>query len=222
MRYDKDENERRYTSDDEQKLQILLVALVLLAVIAGVIIYKIITEHRETGNTYTMPTVVTPTPTPVPTPAIDRFTGDIGAYRRLGFSQAGATSQLNDPQYGSFPAAYAIDGQRRTSWQEGVGGLGIGETLQLWFDGITAVSVIRIYPGNQMSEYAYYANSRPRQLLIGFSDGTAFTVELEDALGNQDFILSQPIFTTYIALTVLDAYTADWQDTSVSEVEAYG
>lgn len=167
----------------------------------------------------------TPTPAPTPEPlSMWFFSGSTGQLTQRSFTSAAATSYLSDKQYGDFPPSYAIDGRTDTSWQEGVEGLGEGESITLWFDGPTSVSVLRIFPGYTMDEAAYRLNGRPCELRFAFSTGESCTIVLADSFGGKDLALSRAVTTTYVKITILSVYDSEsrWKDTAISEVIAFG
>ena len=159
----------------------------------------------------------------LPPLSLSAYYGERSRLQRLSFSRAEASSELYDPNYGRFPAGRAIDGDRASSWQEGVEGYGVGESLTLRFAQTTQVSVIEIFPGFADSEYTFYVNSRPRSLRFTFSDGRSCTFEFEDKFSTQGHLLalSEPVLTDFIQITIEDTYDAAWQDTAISEVIAY-
>ena len=167
-----------------------------------------------------------PTPTPVPSPTavpitLAPYDGQLSQLSRLRFSRASASSYLSNAYYGTFPASLAIDGHTGTAWQEGVSGYGVGESLTLYFSEDTEISVIEIYPGFAKSEYTFYANGRPSSLQFEFSDGTMCTYDFDDVCESSVLELSEVVTTSYIRLTILGSYDAEWQDTAISEVCAY-
>ena len=167
----------------------------------------------------------TPTPAPTPEPlSMWFFSGGTGQLTQRSFTSAAATSYLSDKQYGDFTPSYAIDGRTDTSWQEGVEGLGEGESITLWFDGPTSVSVLRIFPGYTMDEAAYRLNGRPCELRFAFSTGESCTIVLADSFGGKDLALSRAVTTSYVKITILSAYDSEsrWKDTAISEVIAFG
>ena len=167
----------------------------------------------------------TPTPAPTPEPlSMWFFSGSTGQLTQRSFTSAAATSYLSDKQYGDFPPSYAIDGRTDTSWQEGVEGLGEGESITLWFDGPTSVSVLRIFPGFTRDETTFRLNGKPCELRFAFSTGESCTIVLADSFGGKDLALSRAVTTTYVKITILSVYDSEsrWKDTAISEVIAFG
>ena len=168
-----------------------------------------------------------PIPTPAPTPeplSMWFFSGSTGQLTQRSFTSAAATSYLSDKQYGDFPPSQAIDGRTDTSWQEGVEGLGEGESITLWFDGPTSVSVLRIFPGFTRDETTFRLNGKPCELRFAFSTGESCTIVLENSFGGKDLALSRAVTTSYVKITILSAYDSEsrWKDTAISEVIAFG
>ena len=153
--------------------------------------------------------------------SMSEYSGALSRLTRLSFSRASASSELWDPEYGSFPASLAIDSDISTSWQEGVTGDGKGENLTLFFNQATEVSVLQLYTGFTMSEYTYQANSRPRELRFDFSDGSSCSYTLSDRIDSTIVALSRPVTTSYITITIVDTFPGEWLDTAISEVYAF-
>lgn len=173
----------------------------------------------------------TPEPSPEPIPeespeplTVTPASGGLDALTKLFFSQAEASSTFYDKQFGLLSAELAIDGRPDTSWQEGVEGMGEGESLTLRFASPQEVSALRLYTGYTYDERTYRQNGRPRSLLLEFSNGESCTVVLDDLMDRKDLALSRPVATEYLRITILSVYTYDikWEDTAISEVIAYG
>lgn len=152
---------------------------------------------------------------------MSQFTGDLSKLNKLLFVNASASSELADAEYGNFPALLAIDGKTDTSWQEGAAGYGIDESITLYFADSTEVSVIEIFPGFSKSDYTFFSNGRPSRLKFDFSDSHSCTYDFEDTPGSVAIALSEPVTTDYVCITILGVYSAEWQDTAISEIRAY-
>ena len=120
-----------------------------------------------------------------------------------------------------FSAAKLLDGDLGSGWQEGVSGLGEGESVTLYLDGEQSVSMIRLAPGNQQNAEAFRLNSRPRVVRFVFSDGNSIEWEFADEMGFVQLKLGQPVRTSYVQIILVSAYDAQYQDTGFSEVELY-
>ncbi len=111
------------------------------------------------------------------------------------------------------------DGLLSTSWVEGVSGYGIGESVTLYFDDIYNIDGCVINAGYQRSQYLYDKNARPSEILLTFSDGTSETVLLDDIFRSQHILLSSPVLTDSVTLTILSSYRGSaFEDTAIAEI----
>ena len=146
------------------------------------------------------------------------YTGSLKEWNEVRFSSAAASSEIH--QNGIvFSAGNAIDGNLRTSWQENVKGNGIGEYLVAFFDGPVTVRLL----GLRLGFATYYEqNSRPKTLMLTFSDKTELICDFADVNETVYLELSHPIETSFIRYTILDAYTGStWTDNCITELSAY-
>ena len=150
-------------------------------------------------------------------------------YVKRPFDAAAATSELVNTETGEIecPAEYAIDGRLWYTWQEGVDGNGVGESLTLSFSEAAEIALLRIHPGQASTEQWFRENGRPSKLGILFSDGTAFTAELgdysfDDATNGFCLVLDEPVTAQSVQITILEAVAGNtYTDTVISEIEAY-
>lgn len=131
---------------------------------------------------------------------------------------ATATSVLVEENI-THDAEKIADGLLSTSWVEGVYGYGVGESVTLYFDGVYNVNGFVINAGYQRSEYLYGKNSRPAELLLTFSDGSTENVTLDDIFRSQHIVLSSPVMTDSVTLTILSSYRGStFDDTAIAEI----
>ena len=149
------------------------------------------------------------------------FTGWLGSYSQRSFAGAYASSEFVEGNI-RFIASYAINDGINRPWVEGVSGSGIGETLTLYFQSDTTVSVIDLTLGYARDSKRYYGNNRPSLLRFSFSDGSSFDCAFQDVMADQAILLSRPVSTTYIEITILDVYYGTDNDTCIYLVKAYG
>lgn len=201
-----------------------VLVLTIIVEFIALLVPEIITPGDSTGEPSG-----TPTDAPISSSLSPEASGpltlsicydDLSNYEKLNFSGAKATSELI---YSGelFRAVYAIDGDLDSTWQEGAEGLGIGESLTLYFPSEEAVNIIEIYPGFISSDYVFENNGRPKSLKFEFSDGSSCTFDFEDKRGGVVLKLSETVITDSICITILDAYDAPWEDTAIAEVVAY-
>lgn len=70
------------------------------------------------------------------------------------------------------------DKSTETAWVEGASGLGGGEFVTARVNDALKTRAVRIFPGNGEDEAAYEAFATPKKLLLSFSDGSRFVVEV--------------------------------------------
>lgn len=133
-----------------------------------------------------------------------------------------ATSELSEYEM-THIARNVIDGNKATAWVEGADGQGIGEKLVFRFDNTYAVEGIKIRSGYQKSGDSYFYNSRPKEITIGFSDGTIRNYTLRDQNDlEQTISLGEKVETESISITIESVYEGDkYEDTCISEISFY-
>lgn len=136
------------------------------------------------------------------------------------------TATSNNRAYG---ANLAYDKQTDTAWN--VPG-GVGEWIELSGETDQKIKGIRILNGYtkyspDYGMWIYYANSRPKDITITFSDGTYLTYTLQDIFqaGSYDYQtidFGETKITKSIRITVNSIYAGNkWNDCCISEIEAY-
>jgi hypothetical protein len=99
----------------------------------------------------------------------------------LALTGATASSVIGDREM--FAPEMAIDGDLTTSWQEGAADEA-GQWIEVAFERARVDAVI-VRSGYQLSEDAYFANRRPREVRISVSGQAPMTVVLEDTMAEQ-------------------------------------
>ena len=122
------------------------------------------------------------------------------AWKRLNAEQASASSYLqsNWNKYDeNYHPSYALDGNPKTAWVEGVDGNGEGQTLSIPVSDIkTARAVrLRIFNGYQKSAALLDANAAPAEVTIVVRDAGGDVVgtqqaRLKKALGPQEIVVA--------------------------------
>lgn len=160
-------------------------------------------------------------PTPPAQLTVSPFSGLLSDYTQRYFSAAYATSEFLEGKI-RFSASYAIDESINRPWVEGAVGSGIGETLTLWFPQDTTVQVLDLTLGYARSQQLYDKNNRPSWLRFSFSDGSSVDCSFADQVMNQRVLLSRPVTTSYVQMTILGVYRGTDDDTCIYLVKAYG
>ncbi len=102
-----------------------------------------------------------------------------------------------------------------TTWSEGAPDDGRGEFVTARISAALPLKGFRIYPGSGTSEEAWQSSPRPKNLLIGLSDGTRFIVNLPPAsfdnlnkAGGVVVEFPSPQNTRCLSVLLLDSYPA--------------
>ena len=119
-------------------------------------------------------------------------------------------------------AAKAVDGDIKSCWAEGVKGLGIGEYIQIYFNGTYKVSGLNIWPGHQKTQDLFYKNARPVAIRVIGSDGSNALYPLEDKMGMQRVNFNSPINVSDIKIVVEKVARGNkYEDTCIGEVSFF-
>lgn len=134
-----------------------------------------------------------------------------------------ATSYLVEERLGFYhKPANVIDGDNATAWVEDADGQGEGESLTIELDDTYAVSGFIINAGYQKNTEVYDNNSRPKELIVSFSDGQRLTVELNDYYDAQKIVFDSSLETTSVTFTINDVYPGGkYEDTVISEIRLF-
>lgn len=192
---------------------------------------------QEATATPEVTPTVTVTPTATATPAaepvapstitfkfVERTSIDGAVYPR--FSMANVLSMTSTSEYKQKSvknsADLVFDGNEITSWQEGVEGDGIGQSINCQLNRQYQIRYFAFKLGNWRSDKYYNGNGRPKSLIVDL-DGYSFTFDFPDE--KKDFVieLSEEIPATNITVTINSVYKgAYWDDTCISEFNIYG
>lgn len=133
-----------------------------------------------------------------------------------------ASSTLDDATSGAFLPRNLIDGDPTTCWSEAVSDP-VGEWIRFDFPYERRIYRLRIVNGYDKidgSQDRWSQNSRVREALLRFSDGTERAIVLRDTREPQTIELPNGKLTKSVQLVIRSTYPgARWQDTSIGEVE---
>mgnify|MGYP001050429749 FL=1 len=147
--------------------------------------------------------------------------GDFEQYYKLSVEEASASSAISQEGVDN-GADKAVDGNPRTSWQEGVDGDGIGESVHLKLSKPYMVKYMSFRLGNWNSREYYEGNNRPKELEITAGDVTQ-TVTFPDGQVEYWVEFSQECPASEIGVAIRSVYEgSQWDDTCIAEIGIYG
>ncbi len=127
-----------------------------------------------------------------------------------------------------FAAAMAIDGDPKTCWQEGKA-TEKGQWIEVTF-ATSRVDAITMYNGYQLSDDAYFANLRLKDINVSINGGDPIKIRLEDVQGPQRFELGAVDNATKLRVTIVSTYASKktayanspFDDAALSEIVVDG
>ena len=163
----------------------------------------------------------------------DETAGDVDFryYDTVEIESAESTSDWSKEEEGGQYARYAIAGTLEESWQEGVKGPGVGESITLHYAQPVYISLLRLYPGyvcgaDDEDAFTFNRNNRPLKFGITFSNGLTYNVwlshyEFEDAVHGVVVDFGIPIRTESVTITLLAVEEGETGDTPITEIETF-
>lgn len=147
--------------------------------------------------------------------------GDFGEYYKLPVKDASASSVIS--QEGTDNSAVkAVDGNEKTSWQEGVSGDGIGESLHLTLEKEYYVKYMSFQLGNWNSREYYDGNNRPKELEITVG-GVTQLITFPDGKNEYWVEFSKDCPAKEAEIVIRSVYEgSQWDDTCIAEIGIYG
>jgi hypothetical protein len=162
--------------------------------------------------------IAAPAASPTPAPLVGK---------RLKLTGAAASSIVggDTAKYGP---QNAIDGNLKTSWQEGAS-IEKGEWIEVSFDPSTVTGVV-IRNGFQASTALYRGNLRLKDVQISVNGGASVAVRLKDTESAQTIDLAPVQGATHLRITIVSTYPAvktavigtPFNDAAVSEISVLG
>lgn len=147
--------------------------------------------------------------------------GDFEQYYKLSIDEASASSVISQEGVDN-SANKAVDGDSKTSWQEGVDGDGIGESVHLKLAKQYMVKYMSFRLGNWNSSEYYEYNNRPKELEITAGDVTQ-TVTFPDGQVEYWVEFSKEYPVSEIDVVIRSVYEGSkWDDTCIAEIGIYG
>ena len=145
---------------------------------------------------------------------------DISLLKEVPVISANATSTISQTKTNN-NAMLLFDKKDDTSWQEGVAGYGINESVSFSFDGLHKVKYIAFKLGNWKNDKYYYGNAKPKTVNLVFGDYSGqvtFTGERKVEWVE----VSPSVNADSMRLELKDVYPGtSWEDTCISEITVY-
>ena len=146
---------------------------------------------------------------------------DFGDYYKLSVKDASASSVISQEGTDN-GAGKAVDGNEKTSWQEGVSGDGIGESLHVELEKAYNVKYMSFQLGNWNSWEYYDGNNRPRELEITVGDVNQ-TITFPDGKTEYWVEFSKECLASEVDVVIRSVYEgSQWDDTCIAEIGVYG
>ncbi len=145
---------------------------------------------------------------------------------QLSLTSATASSVVGNRA--KFAADMAIDGNPKTCWQEGKP-TEKGQWIEVTF-AKARVDAITMYNGYQLSDDAYFANLRLKDITVSINGGDPIKIRLEDVKGPQRFELGAIDGATKVRVTIVSTYASKktsyvdspFDDAALSEIAVEG
>ncbi|MGI6111866.1 MAG: NADase-type glycan-binding domain-containing protein [Bilifractor sp.] len=181
--------------------------------------------EAEQVQPITATSVSTPTPAPVTASltdedALQKLVDD--GYSQVKVASSEATSTIQQENVDNDPHVL-YDGADWSSWQEGVDGPGLGESVTLTFDQTYKVRAMALKLGNWYSDISYYTrNNRPSQLTFKLGSQEV-TVDFPDEKQVMYVEFSEDVDTNFLQTIIDEVYSGTmYDDTCICEITIYG
>ncbi len=137
-----------------------------------------------------------------------------------------ASSTLPDQNGNSYAAKNLTDDDPATAWIEGQKGDGLGEWLELTFDGPTEISGITLVNGYEKDDKTLKRNNRVKEIRVECgSEILEFTLEdvdYHEGGDYQSFFFGKSMTASKIIVTIVSVYPGStFKDTCLSEISVF-
>ncbi len=167
----------------------------------------------------------TPEPTAVPVPLFSLLSGDpdLSGMMKVSVGSATATSTIDQSDIGvRNDPILLFDEKDDSNWQEGVDGYGIGEHVDIYFNGVWDVRYVGFKLGNWKSDDYYKENAKPKTLWIRVGAEEQMVTFTGDKRIEWVAIENNGTASD-MSFTIGDVYPGTkYEDTVISEVYIYG
>ncbi len=114
------------------------------------------------------------------------------------------------------------DLKQSTVWVEGVSGSGLGEWVEVHFDGTHEVAEFQIWNGNWYTFDFWHRHNRVKELEVELGDGTKHTFTLTDEMAPERVKLPKAARTSSMRFKVKGIYDGNtFNDTCISEIRVF-
>lgn len=173
-------------------------------------------------------------PAPTPVPALEATIVSMEELEASGYYQIYSESTWESSivdQKGTHnnSASALVDGSLETSWQEGVDGDGLGESVMLDFGREVEIVYVEMYLGNHRTDEWFYKNNVPSQVTLscyGAQDGSSESVTVRKDSHQRGATIvgfNRPVSARYFELFIDDVYKGSmYDDTCIAEIKVYG
>lgn len=142
-------------------------------------------------------------------------------------------SSVAPSKKGDYAPEVAVDGNPETWWQENIQGDGIGEWLEVSWEGTAEVREVRLIGGYQKDRADRFGdrwvlNNRLRKVRVEFPGGNALESQLEDRKGYQSIPVPPGNRSSAVRVVILDVYPGFNKageriyDAGIAEIEVLG
>lgn len=198
---------------------IVKIAATLLGILVIVVCYIKYTSSPPPPPPTTVPTIAVTENAPSVTEASPVNPAQTAALFEDGYAIVEASSTYSGDR-ATHGAYQLIDNKPKTNWTEGVSGNGEGEYIDFIFNTEQPVAGFTIFAGNHNTESYYDKNSRPKSILLTFSDGSSAEYYLRDRKEAQTVYFEKVVKTSSIRLTITSVYSGSaYEDTVISEID---
>lgn len=147
---------------------------------------------------------------------------DLLGYSQVTVASADATSTISQAGIDNTPHVL-YDGSKDSSWQDGVDGPGIGESVTYHLDQVYKIKFLVLRLGNwYSSDDNYTMNNRPKTMTFKIGEQSV-QVTFPDEKKEFCVELSKDVEASEIKMTIDEVYKGTaYDDTCINEVDVYG
>ncbi|MBS6195639.1 MAG: zinc-ribbon domain-containing protein [Clostridiales bacterium] len=140
---------------------------------------------------------------------------------KLAVADAEASSVISQEGTNNNPILL-FDDREDTSWQEGVDGFGIGESIDIELEDTSEVEYLSFKLGNWKNDKYYFGNAKPKTITIMAGEFVGQVTFTGDRT-TEWIKFSKPVKVDEISLVIEDVYPGtSWEDTCITEMGIYG